>query len=127
MHTVIYLLDLRTILIFKRNSCDGRLPHMKIMKSYLSHDRPAKRYWVHIQSFSFSIVAIDMHGKLACRALSIGKNFAQVLISNCNVRITLMLHRYDYVRLHVFLKESIWSQTALSCLCSKSKEVVIAT
>ena len=80
MHMVINLLDL--LAIFQAKSCNGNWPPRKTVKSYLSHDHSTKRKWFIliiiiiiiyiVQSFTFSTVAIDMHGKWSLhKALSI--------------------------------------------------------
>ena len=67
-----------------------------------------------VQSFSFSAVAIDLHGHLnSHRALM---TFMRILTSNCNARITLMLQRPGYARL--YLKRRLYEVSMESNNCS---------
>ena len=117
MHVVIYLLGLLRDLLTSYFHMMARFASMckpwSLAQSWLSSKRKPGSYTVFL---ILNCIAVDLHGKLTCRALLIGKEFAQVLISNCNAGITLMLHGSGYATL--YFEEGVCKES--SRLCSTS-------
>ena len=62
MRMMIYLLDMPTI--FQAKLCDGSLPFRAIHEVLVQLRLSDEKNGVCIQSFSFSTIHIDIHGKL---------------------------------------------------------------